>query len=677
MPIAVRGDLATAEARAILDVIASVPWPQLQHAYGSAADVGPELIAVTVGDAATRKVAWWNLWGNIHHQGTIYSATVPAVPILVALAEWRTFPDRFDAIFFLREVASAPGVVVWEYGAGDEIVYDADAQTALTRRLRERLDNAAARLLDASKTESDEVRMVQRRIRAGELLFLSGDVENSLEHLERLDVDQLATPDLERALPLLLDMMDLVRSTGDAVATVTHAAEAVGPDPRRRALVLALAADVMYGLPGGQRAAALEAIRCAEAAGAAAEPALHRALINLFVAKVAAADGFDAELLDRAEELETRVSISRLYDVADLKRGRWSLFVEDVDTSRVALRRCIERATEAGDDYARYTFLTYLAATEEIAGDYVAARTAIDDADATAAWHRWPPPKWQLEPRCDLLIAAGEFAAALAIADEQLADDDASSMASRLIGAFVRGKVSAWQDDPDGAVRNFERARWLADQYGWADPGVRQRLDTFLAEAYVGAGRPDDAQPIAATLREIGERLDRPALIGDAARIDAIAAAHRGDLDVAADAARAAVAAHESSGLRPDLVRSLLALGRIERRRKARRQARNALVRASELATRIGHRPLSAEIERELPRTAAARSSGSLTATEQRVADLIIGGATNREAATALFVSVRTIDTHVATIYRKLGVRTRTQLARLLANTTPGDAARS
>src|SRR5262249_29513078 len=182
-------------------------------------------------------------------------------------------------------------------------------------------------------------------------------------------------------------------------------------------------------------------------------------------------------------------------------------------------------------------------------------------------------------------------------------------------------------------VRNFERARWLADQYGWADPGVRQRLDTFLAEAYVRAGRPDEAQPISATLREIGERLDRPALTGDAARIDAIVAAHRGDLDVAADAARAAVAAHEASGLRPDLARSLLALGRIERRRKARRQARNALVRASELATEIGHRPLSAEIERELPRIAAARSSGSLTATEQRVADLIAGGATNREAA--------------------------------------------
>ena len=74
-----------------------------------------------------------------------------------------------------------------------------------------------------------------------------------------------------------------------------------------------------------------------------------------------------------------------------------------------------------------------------------------------------------------------------------------------------------------------------------------------------------------------------------------------------------------------------------------------------------------AEIERELPVAAAARSGTELTAAEQRVADLIVGGATNRDAAAALFVSVRTVETHVASIYRKLGVRTRTELVRALS----------
>ena len=132
--------------------------------------------------------------------------------------------------------------------------------------------------------------------------------------------------------------------------------------------------------------------------------------------------------------------------------------------------------------------------------------------------------------------------------------------------------------------------------------------------------------------------------------------------------AHAAVAAHEASPLRPELARSLLVLGRIERRRKARKLSRAALTRARALAAEIGHRPLLAEIEQELPRVAAVRSGSELTTTEQRVADLIATGATNRDAAAELFVSVRTVETHVASIYRKLGVRTRAELVRKLAS---------
>ena len=57
-------------------------------------------------------------------------------------------------------------------------------------------------------------------------------------------------------------------------------------------------------------------------------------------------------------------------------------------------------------------------------------------------------------------------------------------------------------------------------------------------------------------------------------------------------------------------------------------------------AAEMGHRPLLAGIERELPRLVAERSGNELTATERRVADLIAGGATNRTAAAALFVGV-------------------------------------
>ena len=61
-----------------------------------------------------------------------------------------------------------------------------------------------------------------------------------------------------------------------------------------------------------------------------------------------------------------------------------------------------------------------------------------------------------------------------------------------------------------------------------------------------------------------------------------------------------------------------------------------------------------------------AKRFAAAPALPAQAADLIADGATNRDAATALFVSVRTVETHVASIYRKLGVRTRAELARRL-----------
>jgi DNA-binding CsgD family transcriptional regulator len=545
----------------------------------------------------------------------------------------------------------------------------AEALDAAAAAAHARAGNAAAAQFAAQSVaftpESDEDSLVRRRIRAAELLYLAGDLERSLEHLGPLNTDRLATADLERALPLLLDLTDLIQNTAAATVMVTRAVDSAGTDPRRRALVLALASDVIYGIRGGRRDAAIEAISCAEAAGAPADAALHRALVNLFIARVTTAEGLDTGLLDRAARLEASLPTARLHDSADMHRA-WSRYTEDLGTARAALRRSIARARDIGDDVALVTFSCFLATTEVLAGNYAAAAAALDAADAAAAWYDWPLHPWQVEPRCELLIRDGDLDGAAGLVDESLPDAAGATITARFMGACLRGKVSAWHGDHAATVEHLERAAGSAEQLDWTDPGVRSRLDIPLAEAYVAVGRPGDARRISAWLRDVGERLGRPALTGDAHRIDAAAAAAAGDLDDAAESARAAVAAHGSSPLRLELARSLLVLGRLERRRKARRQSRDALRRAHQLATEMGHRPLLAEIERELPRVAAARSGSGLTATEQRVADLIAAGATNRDAAAALFVSVRTIETHVASIYRKLGVRTRAELARHL-----------
>ena len=153
-----------------------------------------------------------------------------------------------------------------------------------------------------------------------------------------LDIDRLMTADLERALPLLLDMTDLIRGPAAATAIVGRGVAGVGADPRRRALVLALASDVIYGIPGGKRDAALDAISCAEAAGAPADRRAAPCAPQPVHGQGDRGRGLDTGLLDRAAGREASLPPGRWYDSADMHRG-WSRFIEDLDTARAALRR--------------------------------------------------------------------------------------------------------------------------------------------------------------------------------------------------------------------------------------------------------------------------------------------------------------------------------------------------
>lgn len=177
VPIVVRGDLEWDQAEPILEAIWEVDWSAYSHAYGSADDVENQLVAVTVGDEATRKGAWWNLWGNVHHQGTIYGAAVPAVPILAALARWRSYPDRAEAVLFLREVAAAPGVVVWRYGRDNEIVHDDEAQKTLGARLVAHIDRISRPVLDSWASDPPDVRRA--------LVHLLTSLPNQRKHYAR------------------------------------------------------------------------------------------------------------------------------------------------------------------------------------------------------------------------------------------------------------------------------------------------------------------------------------------------------------------------------------------------------------------------------------------------------------------------------------------------------------
>jgi hypothetical protein len=85
-----------------------IDWASLSHAYGSAADVPGQLEAVATGSAPQREKALWELWGNIHHQGTVYEASAYAVPFLASLAMDETLPSaaRTELIALIAAIAA-------------------------------------------------------------------------------------------------------------------------------------------------------------------------------------------------------------------------------------------------------------------------------------------------------------------------------------------------------------------------------------------------------------------------------------------------------------------------------------------------------------------------------------------------------------------------------------------
>jgi DNA-binding CsgD family transcriptional regulator len=122
--------------------------------------------------------------------------------------------------------------------------------------------------------------------------------------------------------------------------------------------------------------------------------------------------------------------------------------------------------------------------------------------------------------------------------------------------------------------------------------------------------------------------------------------------------------------------KSLAALGAALRRAGKPTEARDPLRSALEVADVCGAGRLADDVRTEIyatgarPRTAALTGILALTASERRVADLAAAGQTNRDIAQTLYVTPKTIEVHLTNSYRKLGIRSRRELVRALADTT-------
>ncbi|MGY5013540.1 AAA family ATPase [Streptomyces sp. 900105755] len=345
-----------------------------------------------------------------------------------------------------------------------------------------------------------------------------------------------------------------------------------------------------------------------------------------------------------------------------------------------------DRVTEARDQV-----VPLLAAAGEPAGaeDTVATLVALTRIQVRAGHCR---EALRTAARCSRALtdaAPALYAAALA-ATAGGTPEEARRLAARAVRASeadgdrlfllralaVLGQAELLGGDPHGAaaaVEALQRVRELGEAMCAADPPLLHWYGD-LAEALVVLGETEEA---GAVLHDARARVPDGApgsVLAALERAEGLREAGLGRAREGAVRLRAAVDLLRPLPLPVELVRTLIALGAVERRARRRNAARQALAEALETATRIGAAPLAVRARDELARLAAGERGAEagaagpdLTPTEARIAELVGGGATNREVAAELFISVKTVEGTLSRVYRKVGVRSRTALAHAMA----------
>jgi DNA-binding CsgD family transcriptional regulator len=184
------------------------------------------------------------------------------------------------------------------------------------------------------------------------------------------------------------------------------------------------------------------------------------------------------------------------------------------------------------------------------------------------------------------------------------------------------------------------------------------------AEALLEVGRIDEAVELLDRWEADSALLDREWVVAQILRSRGLVAAAEGDVERAVRLLGQAVAQHETIGDPYGRARALLALGIIRRRARRKRSSREAIEAALEAFETIGAAGWAAKARAELGAIGGRTREEGLTPAERRVAALVAEGRTNREVAAALFLGERTVASHLSHVYAKLGVRSRTELAR-------------
>lgn len=370
----------------------------------------------------------------------------------------------------------------------------------------------------------------------------------------------------------------------------------------------------------------------------------------------------------RALELEGAGGRVRIDSCPSIARGSQLLSRGELDAARSLFESVLRLARERGDESNASAPLFSLARLEVLAGDWDRAEECVREAEERAE-QTGVNRLETLSARLLVDVHRGRVDEARAEGEALLgAAEEAGERLSLLRCLSLLGLLELSCGDVAGAHSRLDRAAAVARV-------MRIRAPSYLrfladdAEALVALGELDEAEAALEELARPSLELEHSWGLSLVDRSRGLLLAARGDLPGAESALEQALARQEQLPLPFERARTLLALGQTQRRGKQKRAARESLAEALEIFERLGARLWVERAREELGRIGGrAAASDELTPTERRVAELVAEGRSNKDAAAALFVTVKTVEANLSRVYTKLGIRSRTELARRLAS---------
>lgn len=546
----------------------------------------------------------------------------------------------------------------------DEELAATIASAARTAAARGGAQEAVVLAEHALRLTAEPAERIRRLLALGEYLNVAG---------EQVRLTELLAPQLESLPPgearvqaCLLLSNGAVESNDDIVRYLQRALAESARDVRLRAIVLAETStnDVLARVENIRAAEerALEAVETGRAAG----PDVERgALYALSWARSLRGRAI-GDLCERFRELPGAAPY--LVVSPDRAAGQRLVWRGHVVEARGTLTHLLSIADERGEPISYALQRLHLCELELRTGGWDEATRLLDEWARDGELLVWP-----CYDRCRALLAAGRGLA-----------DEAHHWAAQ---AIERAQRTGVQWDILEALRARGIAALLAHDLPLAEESLgavwehteREGIDEpgafpvapDLVEALAALGELDEAQAVTERLRALSEERDHPWGLVTTRRCAALVQlASRTDGDEAVTELAEAAAAYGALGLRFDRARSLLILGRAQRGLRKWGAARASLQQAVVEFDELGSPGWAGQARSEHARVGGRRpqAPGELTPAERHVVELAAAGLANKEIARDLFVSVRTVEVHLKHAYAKLGIRSRTQLARRLSN---------